>query len=222
VDAALDLFREKGYDATTMRAVAERAGVSLGNAYYYFASKEVLLQEYYARGHREHLRVVGPLLARERTLEGRLRRVLTSKVEVEEPYHRFAGLLFRTAADPESPLNPFSPESSGTRREATALMAEVLAGGDVRPPKDLAKRLPEMLWMFGRGVILFWVHVRSRGRERTHRLIEHGSALVVRLIRLASNPLLSPLRRQALRLLDERPPAPRERTPDDRSGRRGP
>ena len=83
VAAALDLFREKGYDATTMRAVAERAGVSLGNAYYYFESKEVLLQEYYARGHVEHLRVVRPLLERERTLEGRLKRVLTSKIEVE-------------------------------------------------------------------------------------------------------------------------------------------
>src|SRR5690606_28688410 len=35
--AARSLFLERGYEATTMRAVAERAGVSLGNAYYYFA-----------------------------------------------------------------------------------------------------------------------------------------------------------------------------------------
>lgn len=40
VTAALRLFRENGYDATTMRAVAAEAGVSTGNAYYYFGSKE--------------------------------------------------------------------------------------------------------------------------------------------------------------------------------------
>jgi AcrR family transcriptional regulator len=33
IDAALTLFREKGYDATTMRAIASSAGVSVGNAY---------------------------------------------------------------------------------------------------------------------------------------------------------------------------------------------
>jgi len=40
--AALDLFRIHGYQATTMRAIAERAGVSLGSSYHYFASKEQL------------------------------------------------------------------------------------------------------------------------------------------------------------------------------------
>ena len=47
IDAPLGLFSEKGYEATTMRAIAERAGVSLGNAYYYFASKEQLIQGFY-------------------------------------------------------------------------------------------------------------------------------------------------------------------------------
>ncbi|MGH7752390.1 MAG: helix-turn-helix domain-containing protein, partial [Gemmatimonadales bacterium] len=30
LDAALDLFRDRGYEATTMRAIAQRAGVALG------------------------------------------------------------------------------------------------------------------------------------------------------------------------------------------------
>ena len=38
IDAALRLFRERGYEATTMRAIAAEAGVSVGNAYYYFDS----------------------------------------------------------------------------------------------------------------------------------------------------------------------------------------
>ena len=50
IDAALKLFRERGYDATTMRAIATEAGVSVGNAYYYFDSKEMLIQDIQVRG----------------------------------------------------------------------------------------------------------------------------------------------------------------------------
>lgn len=205
--AALDLFREKGYDATTMRAVAERAGVSLGNAYYYFASKETLLQGYYAQSHLDHLEASRPVLARERTLEARLLGVHLAKLDVSEPYHRFAGLLFRTAADPQSPLNPFSAESAGTRRESIALYAEVLAGAKVRVPKDLAARLPELLNLHCMGLILFWIHDRSPRRARSRALAKSSTELVVKLISLASNPLLGSLRKSALKMLEEVVPA---------------
>ncbi|HMG76002.1 MAG TPA: helix-turn-helix domain-containing protein, partial [Pyrinomonadaceae bacterium] len=42
LNSALDLLGERGYEATTMRAIAKQAGVSLGNAYHYFGSKEHL------------------------------------------------------------------------------------------------------------------------------------------------------------------------------------
>ena len=42
VDAALDLFVEKGYAATRLEEVAHRAGVSKGTMYLYFDSKESL------------------------------------------------------------------------------------------------------------------------------------------------------------------------------------
>jgi AcrR family transcriptional regulator len=38
LEAALELFAERGYGATTMRDVAREAGASLGLAYRYFAS----------------------------------------------------------------------------------------------------------------------------------------------------------------------------------------
>ncbi len=44
LDAALDLFVEHGYAATRVEAVAERAGVSKGTLFRYFASKEALFQ----------------------------------------------------------------------------------------------------------------------------------------------------------------------------------
>src|SRR5438045_1788447 len=84
LETALDLFRERGYEETTMRTIAEQAGVALGNAYYYFRSKEHLIQAFYARSHQEHLAAARPLLERERDLQARLRGVLRAKIETSE------------------------------------------------------------------------------------------------------------------------------------------
>jgi AcrR family transcriptional regulator len=54
-----------------MRAIAERAGVALGNTYYYFRSKEHLIQAFYARSHAEHLAAAAPVLAGFATYEWR-------------------------------------------------------------------------------------------------------------------------------------------------------
>ncbi len=44
LEAALDLFAEKGFAATKLTEVAKRAGVSKGTVYLYFESKEALFQ----------------------------------------------------------------------------------------------------------------------------------------------------------------------------------
>lgn len=52
LDAALHLFSHQGYRATTMRDIAEKAGVSTGNVYHHFEEKEeifrTLLDEFWA------------------------------------------------------------------------------------------------------------------------------------------------------------------------------
>ena len=52
-----------------MRAIAQKAGVSLGNAYYYFSSKEYLIQAFYQRLHDDHLAVSEPALENDRDIE---------------------------------------------------------------------------------------------------------------------------------------------------------
>ena len=72
IDAALRLFRERGYDATTMRAIAAEAGVSVGNAYYYFESKEQLVQGFYDRAQVDHAAAARPVLDAEVDLAARI------------------------------------------------------------------------------------------------------------------------------------------------------
>lgn len=211
LETALEIFRERGYEETTMRAIAEKAGVSLGNTYYYFSSKEHLIQAFYQRLHEDHLAVALPALEKHDTLKARLQTVMRLKIDVMKPYHQFAGVLFKTAAHPESPLNPFSDESDPVREASIDLFAKVLDGTKARIPKDLKAELPYLLWVYHMGIVLFWIHDPSRNHRRTYRLVDHTVDLLDKLIHLASNPFMRPLRKQALRLIEEI----REALPDD-------
>jgi AcrR family transcriptional regulator len=203
LETALEIFRERGYEETTMRAIAQKAGVSLGNAYYYFHSKEHLIQAFYQRTHEEHLAVSREALETATSLKARLLEVIRLKISTLEPYHQFAGVLFKTAADPQSPLNPFSDDSDPVREGSIQLFANIVEHSRTRVPNDLRAELPYLLWVFHMGIILFWIHDSSRKRVRTYRLIDHTVDLVDKLISLASNPLMRPLRKRALRLVAE-------------------
>ena len=208
LEAALELFRERGYEAATMRAIAERASVSLGNTYYYFASKETLIQAFYDRTHVEHLAAVGTKLDEIKDFKARLLWVMRKKLETIEPYHRFAGLLFRTAADPNSPLNPFSAESQPVRRESTELFVKV-AEGTRAIPKDLRGELPNLLWLYHMGIVLYWIHDKSEGRWRTWQMMERSVDLIAKLVAIASYSILGPARRATLAMIRKlRDPGP--------------
>lgn len=203
LETALALFRERGYEQTTMRAIAEAAGVAVGNAYYYFRSKEHLIQAFYAKTHEEHIAAAKEVLAAERDLEGRLMGVMRAKLETIAPYHRFAGILFKTAADPQSPLNPFSEESREVRAESTALFAEVLDGSAAKLSPALRAELPDLLWTYHMGILLYWIHDTSEGTTRTWRFTERTVPLIVRLIALDRIPPLRPVIRKLLEMLQE-------------------
>ncbi|WP_425244696.1 TetR family transcriptional regulator [Streptomyces citrinus] len=187
------LFRERGYDKTTMRAIAQEAGVSVGNAYYYFAGKEHLIQGFYDRITAEHLAAVRSVLDTETDLQTRLAGVLKAWLEIAEPYHEFAAQFFKNAADPDSPLSPFSQESEGAREVAIGLHREVLAGSKAKVPAELAEILPELMWLSQMGLVLYWVFDSSEGRERSRRLAERGAALTTRGVALARFRVLRPL-----------------------------
>jgi AcrR family transcriptional regulator len=203
LNTALDLLAERGYEKTTMRAIAEKAGVSLGNAYHYFKSKEHLIQAFYHRTHEEHLVASLPVFEREKSLKGRLLEVLRLKIATLEPYHEFAGVLFKTAADPHSPLNPFGHDAAPVRRDSIELFETLVSGAQTRLPTDLKAELPYLLWLYHMGIILFWIHDSSPKRARTYRVIDRTVDLIDRLITLASNPLMRPLRKRSLQFVAE-------------------
>ncbi|MFF4881106.1 TetR family transcriptional regulator [Micromonospora sp. NPDC000668] len=200
-DTAMRLFRERGYAQTTMRAIAQEAGVAVGNAYYYFGSKDHLIQEFYAQSQVEHRAAVQPVLDREDAFAARLAGVLHAGIDVLTPSHEFAATFFKTAAEPTSPLSPFSAESSGPRQAAIDLFAEVLTGSTAKVDAELRPELPELLWLAYMGVVLYWVHDRSPGQAKTRQLIDGVVPLIDRLVALSRLRVLRPVTRQVLDLI---------------------
>ena len=188
LSTALRLFREQGYGKTTMRAIANEAGVSVGNAYYYYGSKDHLMQAYYDLLQDQHRGVVEPILAAEKAFVPRLAGVLRAWLDVAAPYHEFAGTFFKTAADPRSPLSPFSDESRPARDASIDVFRRVIDGSDLKLPGDLKSELPELLWLLQMGVVLFWVHDQTDDVRRTRVLVDRAVPLVDRLLRLTRIP----------------------------------
>jgi AcrR family transcriptional regulator len=203
LSAALDLFQEHGYEATTMRAIAQRAGVSLGGSYHYFPSKEHLVLEFYRHTHELHLAAIGPMLAREKDLGARLRGTVRAVVVTCEPFHAVAGSIFSTVANPSSPLNPFGGAAKPLRDEVVALYAEVVQGSNARVASDIAEMLPLTLWLYQMAILYFWIFDRSPGRLRTLEVIDETSELIVRLLSLANLPVLKGSRKRVLALIQE-------------------
>jgi AcrR family transcriptional regulator len=198
-ETALSLFREQGFEQTTMRDVATRVGVSLGAAYYYFASKDAIVGAYYDDMHARHAAHCREAFARERDLRGRLRAALHSKVDILRNDRKLLRALFRYGGDPDHALSWFGPATAERRQESIALFAEALEPESL--PADLRDAGPTLLWALHMGVLLFLVYDDSPGQRRTQRLIDATVDLAVDLRRVVTFPLLRPVRRRLLGIL---------------------
>lgn len=197
---ALRLFRERGHDATTMRVVAQEAGVAVGNAYHHFGSKDDLVQELYLDVNREQVARARARLAEGQDLAARLRIALHTGIDAFGPYRQFGVESIGTAIRPGSAASPFSESSATTADLSRALFREVVEGARPAVPAALREDLPEMLWLAQLGVTVFWVHDTSPDARRTRALIDGLAPLVGRLVTLSRLPVASGVAQDVLRL----------------------
>src|SRR5207244_122909 len=137
-----------------------------------------------------------------KTMRGRRRCVVQQRLGLLEPNRKFCDALFRHAPDSQDPLSPFSEETRPIREQAIEHLRLAVEGGDTRVPPDLQERLPYLLWLYQMALILFWIYDRSPGQQRTQQLTEKSLGLIVTLIRLSTLPLMKPVRRTVLELVE--------------------
>jgi AcrR family transcriptional regulator len=202
LDAALALFRQEGFDTATMRDIAKKAEVATGAAYYYYPSKDAIVMDFYQRSCAEMQPKVEAALEQATGLETRLRQLIQVKLAHFAPNRGVLRALLRNGADPKHPLSPFSPETKEIRDIDIDWFRRILVDCGTRIPRDLEPHLPAVLWFFQMGVIFFWVIDESRDQARTARLLDLAAKSVVTLIRVSALPLMRPLRKTALQLIE--------------------
>jgi AcrR family transcriptional regulator len=207
MQAALELFGEQGYDATTMRQIAQRAGVSVGNSYYYFESKEQLIQAFYAEFALLTTSSVGPSVASIGPLDQRIVAAMNAWFELATPYHRFFEVFLRNAADFSSPNSPFSEASAIVRQKSYDAWKLVLSEAtDAPSPEQLGPiydRLPQILWLYALSIIAVWSQDPTPDGIRAKAILGRTVGPVTQAVRLAANPIATPFALQLLGLLDE-------------------
>ena len=203
LDAALNLFRGKGFEQATMRDIAAAAGVALGAAYYYYPSKDAIVLAFYQRSCLEMQPRIAEAVAKAApNLEDRLKALIAAKLEYFAPYRGVLRALLKNGADPAHPLSPFSQNNQSIRDVDIAWFQTILNDCGIRIPHDLGPHLPGVLWMFQMGVIYFWIADDSHRQQRTQRLLRLGASIVASLLKIAGLPLTRPLRKVAVELIE--------------------
>lgn len=201
LDTALQLFREQGFDKTTIREIAGRTGLSLGATYYYFNSKEAIVAAYYAYTQRQHRDRASAAFTKSRNLKERLLAAYHSKIDVMEGDQGLLRALFRFGGDPDHPLSWFGPASEEQRRLSIEVFEAAVA--EEKLPDDVAQAAPTLLWTLHMGILLYFVYDTSPAHRRTRKLIDAAVDFVIDAKRIATLPLMRPVRRRVLTILHD-------------------
>ncbi|MCY0877825.1 MAG: TetR/AcrR family transcriptional regulator [Firmicutes bacterium] len=111
VEAAAQLFAERGFRATTVRDIAEVAGVLSGSLYAHIATKEDLYLEIVRRAAEDFSGAVGPIVESQGPPDEKIRRMILAHLRVIEQSRAWA----RVYLDDDHEL------SENTRSEARKL-----------------------------------------------------------------------------------------------------
>ncbi|CAA9457582.1 MAG: Transcriptional regulator, AcrR family [uncultured Rubrobacteraceae bacterium] len=173
LEAALELFADRGYEATTMRDVAREAGASLGLAYRYFASKEEFALALYMGLAEESEEWARDGLAAGTVAERFEWAMLVKLDQVSSHRGPLAALLAR-ALDPNSRLSALGEGTAGVREKMGGVFLKVVSGASDAPREKQARELGNVLYALHLAILLYWFHDKTPEARATRELV--GSA----------------------------------------------
>jgi len=172
IERALALFESRGYEATTLRDIADAAGVSIGLTYRYFDRKEELALALYERLSEEvERRVKLP----EGSIGERWAALERMRFKVLGPHRRTLLALVQAAFDPESDLGVLSPATSPVRERWQHLHRSVVEGAAMKVPAD---ELARLLYAVDLMLVVYWMQDRTPSTRATRDVIDRLAKLI--------------------------------------------
>lgn len=177
LEAARELFRDQGFQATTTRALAARAGIGTGTLFNYFAGKELLgaavLAEALEAAEEEHDRT-----RREgEPLEETLFAFVSLQLRHLRPYRAWARDVLALTA--QAARGGGASELDLRARHLERVERWMVAAGGER---DVALDL-HLYWTLVLGVLDFWSRDETPNQEATLALLDRSMGLFARGLR---------------------------------------
>jgi AcrR family transcriptional regulator len=206
---AIRLIAARGWHGTTLRDIAQEAGVSVGLLYRYFPSKQAIVLTLYDDLSAEYARRAAELAPgrwRDRFLAA-----LTTSLDVLRPHRgTLASLVPVLVGDVEEGL--FAPRTAFSRIRVMGVFVQAVVGASDAPRGAVGPALGRLFYLVHLAVILWWLLDKSPDQRATGALLtllERAAPLVAVAVRVPTVPGLvvaaDALVREAL--LDDPPPA---------------
>jgi len=167
-DTAIGLIGERGYEATTLRDVADRAGVSVGLLYRYFPSKRAIVLALYEALSAEYAQQATAM--REGKWRDRFIFALETSLGVLGP-HRPALTALVPVMVGGAEDNLFAPGTAASRVRVQQAFKDAVIGAADAPARKLAESLGRLLYLAHLAVILWWLLDKSPRQRATKALV---------------------------------------------------
>ena len=188
--SAIRLFREQGFERTSMRDIAQDAGCSLGLAYRYFSQKEDFVMALYES-------LSAELLARIETqppdsMAERFHLAMTQVFAVIGPHRAALATLFGVGLQPDSQVGLFGEQGDALRYQMQATFSRLIEGSTDRPNKpEMTQSLSLLLYTLHLVLILAWLYDRTPQQRASLALLDFSREALKIVRPLMIMPLMS-------------------------------
>lgn len=185
VQAALGLFQTKGFEATTTKEIARKAGIAEGTVFNYFKTKEDIALYFFEQEVDHAITAVreNPRMRRA-SLEEKLFTLVQSQLEYLAPYERFIGAAFIQALKPDSMLGPFSRRTQELRHRYIGFVQELFEESLPGHRESLIRWMaPEAFWIYYLGVLLYWLHDSSSDKQNSLAFLDRSLSMAVSMLK---------------------------------------
>jgi len=142
LEAAVTLFSQKGFHATTVRDLAEQVGMKSGSLYAHIATKEDLLEEIVMRSAEQFQAAVAPIVRSDAPAASKLRQAMAAHIRVVASDTGAATVFLHEwkALSPERHASVIAARQ-GYEELLAAIIRQGVESGEFRPVDESYARL---------------------------------------------------------------------------------
>ncbi len=174
-DAAIELMNEQGFEATTLRQIASRAGVTHGVVYRYFPSKRAVVMALYER---LSTRFAEGAELPKGTWRARVFAATCGSLDALREHRPALRSALGVLVSP-SDEGLFAPATRASRLRVQGVFCCAVEEARDRPRGDRAAVLGRALDLLHLAFVLFWLLDRSKDQKATSALLKVFSKALV-------------------------------------------